>query len=269
VFPLWLRPKAAPSLSLAFDIAPFLSPPFKHGSSMDFYFAKDFVGPPFSLFSMPHFLALAAVFFFAVFVIFLRWRQNLKLDNSFRISLAVLLILQEISYHMWNIYINEWTLQKMLPLHLCSTFVWLSAFMLITKNRDVYEFAFFLGIGGALQALLTPDIADYGFPHYRFFHVFISHGAIIIAALYMTIVEGYRPTWRSFGRVFLWLNIYAVIVYFVNILVGSNYMFVTHKPDTASLLDVMGPWPIYIFAEVVALMIFLILYLPFALSDLR
>jgi len=26
-----------------------------------------------------------------------------------------------------------------------------------------------MGIGGALQALLTPDLGLYGFPHFRFF----------------------------------------------------------------------------------------------------
>lgn len=237
---------------------------------MDYYFSKDFAGPPFELFKTFHLIALGVIFILVLFLIFLRWRKNQKLNNLFRWSLAFLLVLQEISYHFWNIYIEEWTLQKMLPLQICTLFVWLSAFMLITKNRHIYEFAFFLGISGALQALLTPDIAGYGFPHYRFFHVFISHGSIILAALYMTIVEGYRPTWRSFGKVFLWVNIYTVFVFFINILIDSNYLFVVHKPETASLFDVLGPWPVYIFAaEGVALIMFLILYLPFAIYDWR
>ncbi|MBN1482849.1 TIGR02206 family membrane protein [candidate division KSB1 bacterium] len=235
---------------------------------MKYFFAKDFAGPPFELFKAPHLVALTIVALCALFLLFLR--KYSRLSNWFRCSLGILLVVQEISYHLWNIYIQEWTLQKMLPLHVCTVFVWLSAFMLFTKNRFVYEFAYFLGIAGALQALLTPDIAEYGFPHYRFFHVFISHGAITLAALYMTIVEGYRPTWRSFGKVFLWLNIYVVFVYIVNVLIGSNYMFVLHKPETASLLDVLGPWPVYIFvAEGVALVMFLILYLPFAIYDWR
>jgi len=48
----------------------------------------------------------------------------------------------------------------------------------------------------------------------------------------------------------------------------SNYMFIAHKPDTPSLLDVLGPWPWYILsAEAVGLAVGLLLYLPFALRD--
>jgi len=79
--------------------------------------------------------------------------------------------------------------------------VWLGGYMLVSKNYLVYEFAYFLGIGGALQALFTPDLGIYGYPHYRFFQTFISHGLIFTSAIYMTTVEGFRPTWKSVLRV--------------------------------------------------------------------
>ena len=69
--------------------------------------------------------------------------------------------------------------------------------MLIFKNYTIYEFAYFMGIGGAIQALMTPDIGIYGFPHFRFFQTFISHGLLVTSAIYLTIVEGMRPTWKS------------------------------------------------------------------------
>lgn len=127
---------------------------------------------------------------------------------------------------------------------------------------------YFLGIGGATQALLTPDAGIYGFPHFRFFQVIISHGAIVTAAIYMTFVDGYRPYRASLGRVALWGNIYMVVVGLINWVLGSNYLFIARKPDTPSLIDLLGPWPWYILSlELVALVLCLLLYLPYLIRD--
>jgi len=234
------------------------------------FFTKDFAGEPFKLFGAAHVVALAVVATIILFLFYLKRRKSDRLNLFFRLLVALLLIVDELMYHAWNIHIHEWTLQKMLPLHLCSLFVWLCAVMLLTKSRSIYEFAYFVGIGGAFQVLLTPDIGAYNFPHFRFFQVFLSHGLIIVSALYMTIVEGCRPTGASLKRVFLWLNGYMVFVYVVNLLVGGNYLFIMHKPETASLLDLLGPWPVYIIvAEAVAFITFFLLYLPFWVMDKR
>ena len=109
----------------------------------------------------------------------------------------------------------------------------------------------------------------YAFPHLRYFQVFISHGLIIISALYMTLVEGFRPTWASVKRVAIYGNIYLVAVFVLNLLIGSNYLFVAHKPETASLLDVLPPWPYYILIiELLAAVFILLFYSPFAIKDL-
>jgi hypothetical integral membrane protein (TIGR02206 family) len=140
--------------------------------------------------------------------------------------------------------------------------------MLITGNDLIYEFSYFLGIAGATQALLTPDAGIYGFPHFRFLQSIISHGSIVTAAIYMTAVEGYRPYWRSLLRMAVWGNIYMVVIGLVNWVLGSNYLFIAHKPETASLIDVLGPWPWYILSlEALAAVLFLLLYLPYAISD--
>ncbi len=86
----------------------------------------------------------------------------------------------------------------------------------------------------------------------------------------MTVVEGFRPTWKSLLRVALWINVYMAVVFGVNMLIGSNYLFVAHKPPTASLLDLLPPWPWYIlWMEAIGLVMCLILYLPFAIKDWR
>jgi len=232
------------------------------------YFAKDYTGAPFELFGTAHLAVLAFIVLVAVSFVYARRLWDETARTRFRFGLAAWLVFWELGWHLWSLYWRTWNIQNNLPLHLCSVFVWLSVVMLIRKNTTIYELAYFLGIGGAAQALLTPDADIYGLPHFRAVQTLASHGGIVLAALYMTIVEGYRPTWASFKRVFLWANIYMVFVFCLNFALGSNYLFIAHKPEFPTLIDLLAPWPWYILElEILALVVCFILYLPFMLRD--
>jgi hypothetical integral membrane protein (TIGR02206 family) len=236
---------------------------------MDQFFALNYSGAPFALFGPAHLVALALVLCANLALIWVR-HGGLRLRNTIRYTLAGILLVVETSWHLWNYFTGQWTLQTMLPLHLCSALVWLSIVMLLTKNYRIYEFAYLLGIAGALQALLTPDAGRYGFPHFRFFQVMLSHGTLVTAAMFMTVVEGFRPTPRSMLRVLVGSNLYLAAVGLVNWAIGSNYLFVAHKPVTASLLDALPAWPWYIlYIEALGVIFVLLFYLPFAIKDWR
>ncbi len=236
---------------------------------MSNFFVWDYPGAPFQFFGAAHLIALGLIVLLNIYL--LRFKSLPESARAgVRWGMAVVLWANEIGWHVWNASVGQWTLQTMLPLHVCSVLVWLGALMLVTRSYTIYEFSYFMGIGGALQALLTPDLGIYGFPHFRFFQTFISHGLIVTSAIYMTTVEGFRPTWKSIGRVFVGMNLYLVVVFFINQVIGSNYMFVAHKPETASLLDALPAWPWYIlYMEAIGLVTCLLLYLPFIVKDWR
>ena len=233
------------------------------------FFTANYHGQPFVFLGTAHLAALGALVLLNLFLI--RFRNASEgTKTTVRWTLALILWLNEFAWHYWNYSVGRWTIQTMLPLHLCSVLVWVGALMLVTKSYRIYEFMYFMGIAGAIQALATPDLDIYGFPHFRFFQTFISHGLIVTSAIYMTVVEGFRPTWKSMFRVALWTNIYALIVFFINAAIGSNYLMINHKPELPSLLDLLPEWPIYIlYMELIGIISILLLYLPFAAKDLR
>ncbi len=233
------------------------------------FFAADYQGPAFEFLGPAHLAALGVLVILNLLLTRFRYASD-GAKGAIRWFLALILLGNEIAWHYWNYVSGRWTIQTMLPLHLCSLLVWTGAWMLITKSYRVYEFMYFMGIAGAIQALATPDLGIYGFPHFRFFQTFISHGLIVTSAIYMTAVEGFRPTWKSMLRVAVWMNIYAGIVYYINTVIGSNYLMINYKPGLPSLLDLLPEWPIYIlYMELIGVISMLLLYLPFVVKDLR
>jgi hypothetical integral membrane protein (TIGR02206 family) len=236
---------------------------------MEQFFTWDYHGSPFELFGPAHLVGLLALL---VLNLLLTRAKNAsdRIRGLLRWTLAILLWTNEAAWHIWWIANDQWTVQSMMPLQICSLMVWVSGTMLVTRSFKIYEFAYFLGIGGGLQALATPDLGIYGFPHFRFFQTFLSHGLIITAPIFMTVVEGFRPTWKSMLKAALWTNVYALAIYFVNNTLGSNYLMVNAKPGVPSLLDLLPEWPWYIlWMEGIGVTTFLLLYLPFIVKDLN
>jgi len=231
---------------------------------MERLFAYNYAGPPFVLGSAQHIAAILALL--ALNLVLLRLRgETESLRRCVRTALAIIVWVDEALWHLWNAYHDAWAANFMLPLQLCSMLIWLSGVALLTRNRTLHEFIYLLGVPAAFQYLLTPDLGTYGFPHFRYFQTYISHGLLLTTGLYLTFVEGMRPTWRSVLRVAIGINLVMLFMYPLNRLLGSNYLLINYKPASASILDLFPPWPAYIlYMEAIGLLSVLLLMIPFA-----
>ena len=139
---------------------------------------------------------------------------------------------------------------------------------LVFRKRMAYEIAWFWGLAGTANALITPQL-EAGFPEYRFFQYFIAHGGIVAGALFATWCLGMRPTPMSVVRAFVLLHLLCVVAFGVNLALGSNYMFLMAPPDTRSPFF-FAPWPWYIpILDAIALLLFFLLLLPFLVGNPR
>ena len=74
----------------------------------------------------------------------------------------------------------------------------------------------------------------------------LSHGLLVTGGLWVVTVERWRPTARSLAAVLLGLNAYALVILWFNMRIGSNYLFLARKPESASLMDFFPEWPWYL-----------------------
>src|SRR5881398_1359964 len=159
--------------------------------------------------------------------------------------------------------------EQLLPLQLCDWAMVVIIIAMWTRRPRWFEVAYFWGIGGTVQAVLTPNLI-YGFPDFRFFSFFTSHCGIIIGIILLMSVHHLRPRPFSIIRVFAWTEVYFIITLAADKISGVNYGFLLHKPEAKTLLNILSDnHPLYLFEmHVLALAFFVVLYLPFAIYDL-
>jgi hypothetical integral membrane protein (TIGR02206 family) len=150
-----------------------------------------------------------------------------------------------------------------LPLELCDATLCVATIALFTLNPLSVDLAYYGAMAGTSMALLMPDLWE-PFPSYATVQFFIVHGLVITSVLYLIWSGQARLRPGSSWRALLALNIFASLVGTIDFLFGANYMYLRAKPQNPSLLDFFGRWPWYVVtAELVALALFTLLYLPF------
>src|SRR3989338_6565397 len=113
--------------------------------------------------------------------------RNKKLQgwvNPISGVLAIILLGNEIIWWIVAVNLKLWSLTWGLPLQICDLVIFASAYSLIKHRQWVWELAYFWGLGGTLQAVVTPYMS-FTFPHYYFFKFFITHGGVVIAVIFL------------------------------------------------------------------------------------
>ena len=211
-------------------------------------------------------LTISLPFIFAAFARKSRWPRSERLIAKL---LAGLLLFNYVGYEIYLGVTVGLSWQKALPFQLCDWAMVAILVALLTGRERWLEVAYFWGIGGTLQAILTPDL-KYAFPDIRFLTFFIAHSGIVVAIAFMMIMKKFRPHWISIVRTFAWSELYFALAITVDLITGENYGYLLRKPAAASLLDVLSDHRVVYILQMhlVALVFYFVLYLPFALYDL-
>ena len=153
--------------------------------------------------------------------------------------------------------------QGSLPLQVCD-FAWIVvAWALLTRHPLALALTYYWGLTLALQALVQPTL-DEAFPDPNFFAFWGKHVLLVWGAVYATLTLRQGPDWRSYRWAVLATAIWVAVAMSVNGLLDTNYGYFNSKPD-GTVLDYLGPWPWYVLAEVVIVLVgWALITLPWA-----
>ena len=143
---------------------------------------------------------------------------------------------------------GDWSAEVNLPFQLTDA-VTLTAVVALWRPQSplLVELVFFWALTASLQAVLTPDL-DEAFPDPLFLTYFATHSGAVAAACLLVIGSRRLPRPGAAWRAYAVTAAFTALAAAATVLTGGNYMFLRRKPDDGSLLDHLGPWPVYIVA---------------------
>ena len=202
----------------------------------------------------PSYWAVIAVF--AIGAALLVWIGRRQTESQARRLGHVLGVLTAAIYGAGLIYsLIPPSIDRSVPLNLTDLATVAAAYALWSRRHWAFALTYYWGLVLSTQALISPVLKSPDFPHYQFLGFWGIHLLVVWAAIYLTWGRRMRPQWRSYRFVVVVTVVWAAVTFAFNSIAGTNYGFLNGKPATASLLDVLGPWPVYLLTATTLLLI--------------
>jgi hypothetical integral membrane protein (TIGR02206 family) len=184
--------------------------------------------------------------------------------------LGWVLLVNSVLWTLWGFMPWAWDIDESLPLHFSDALRFIAPLALITRARWLVAIAYYWGLTLNMQSVLTPDLNYFVWPPLEFAEYWIAHGTGVLIPVVLVWGLRMRPTWRGYGLAYGATALWALIAAIGNALTGANYAYLSHAPAGPSLLDVMGPWPLYLLVEALAIaVVWALITLPWVLLERR
>jgi hypothetical integral membrane protein (TIGR02206 family) len=205
----------------------------------------------FEAFSTEHLALIAGCLLGCVVLVFLgRAHRGSVAELRFRRGFAVLIPCFTVPMQVLQLLPGDYDVGRSLPLQLCDL-AWVAAVVALwTRHWAATALVYFWGLTLTVQGIVTPSLEEV-YPDPRYFMFWGMHACTVWAAVYLTFGLRVPLGWRSYRFALGCTLVWVVVVVVFNTVTGTNYGYLNRKPAVGTLLDVLGPWPGYVLAEVV------------------
>jgi len=241
-----------------------------------YYFFGQGESVEFVNFTFAHFAPIVLMLIvMALIVVFKDKLKNFKHEEKVRLGLSLAMIICEMSYFWRLVGVESLNANPIdhLPITVCGWAIIFGSYMVVTKNKTLFDIVYFWVFAGSIFGLLTPTVITYTGPtRYRYYQFWLEHTLGFIALFYMIFVHDMRPKIKSMIKSYSALAILGSVALVVNnIFPGANYLYLARPESTKSILDFLPEnyiVRILIMATIVALLFF-VFYLPWLIKDIN
>ena len=219
-------------------------------------------GVGFSQFGLLH---LVWLFIFAVVTvscILLYKRLSEKGKRNWKITVAILLLADEL-FKMIMLFIGGRYTFDYLPLHLCSINIFIIAIHAWKPSKVLGGYLYTVGIPGATAALLFPSWTALPLGNFMHLHSFTVHILLAMYPIVIFVGGDVKPEIKKVPQYLFVLIAMAVPIYFVNLLLNTNFMFLMEADPGNPLYLFEQMWGNHLYGfPVIIVGVILVMYLP-------
>lgn len=167
-------------------------------------------------------------------------KENSKADKRIRITIAISLIVFEVTYYYYFLVMEKYRELDIIPFTVfCAMTNILTVYYLLTNNKKMANIVFYYGLTGSVLAILFVNITSVP-PHFRFMHYFYNHFMFMLVAIYGFVIGRVKIERKVFNKAVKYLVIYALLLLVVNYSLDQNFFYFKESP-LKGISDFLGP----------------------------
>lgn len=202
-----------------------------------FFKTKETIPPElgFNTFGPTHILWLLAGLIFCVGACAFYKKLDKKQQKAILQTLGTVIVLMELVKDIVLIITGQFTWEH-LPFHLCGINILLIGYDVFQQKETIRSFLYYFCIPGAMLALLFPNWTMLPFWNFFHLHSFIVHILLVLYPLLLVSTGQVQTEFKAALKGVGLLLAMAVPVYVLNLLLGTNFMFLM-QPDSGNPLE--------------------------------
>lgn len=248
------------------------------------FFSEGFFGysqeQDFTYWSIWHFLPIILLGV-AIYLTY-RYRdklRNWKWEDTFCAFIGAALIFVEGFYYWRLLYVGNGgssdpeQLITYIPLQVCEWTAYLAGFMMLKKNRHLFDICFYISLTLGLIPLVTPAVIMQTGPTYaRYYQFWLEHLLPIFSVCYMMIVHGMRPDYKKVYKPLAVLGVLTTLAIIANKNIeGANFMYMADTTAGDSLANILPQniWLRLLVGAGIVTVLFALISLPQIISQIK
>lgn len=222
-------------------------------------------GLGFSLFGGIHCMWLAILVITVIANSILYRKLSPKGQDRWQKIVAFLIVLDEMWKVMWLIIGGNYSVSY-LPLHLCSINIFLILLHCFKPSKTLDNFLYTVCIPGALSAALFPTWTKLPVANFMHLHSSTVHILLVLYPAVLAINGKLKISWKAIPRCLGLLVLMAIPIYFLNLWLDTNFMFLMYAKSGNPLYWFGQNWGSHLWGfPVLITAIMLVMYGPLEL----